>query len=119
MRITVVEKHQVAGLDERERGFNRLVEIGLAEGGYQARLRYETTLVTTDRCETGTAALSELIRLLHARGYRQLRSQLSFLDDRYLGSQEQWIEYPDPELPVGLHRAASGWLGRLRQALGL
>jgi hypothetical protein len=119
MRIAVAEKHQVAGLDERERGFNRLVEIGLSEGGYQASLRYETTLVTTDQCETGTAALSELIRLLQERGYRQLRSQLSFLDDRYLGSQEQWIEYQDPELSVGLHQATSGWLGRLRQALGL
>jgi len=119
MRITIAEKHQVAGLDERERGFNRLVEIGLAEGSYQANLRYETTLVTTDRCETQMAALGELIRLLHERGYRQLRSQRSFHNDRYLGSQEQWIEYPDPELSAGLHRAASGWLGRLRRALGL
>ncbi|MBM4121607.1 MAG: hypothetical protein FJ249_03315 [Nitrospira sp.] len=119
MRITIAEKHQVAGLDERERGFNRLVEIGLAEGSYQASLRYETTLVMTDRCETQTAALGELIRLLHERGYRQLRSQRSFRDNRYLGSQEQWIEYQDPELPGGRHRGISGWLGRLRQALGL
>jgi hypothetical protein len=119
MRITIAEKHQVAGLDERERGFNRLVEISLAEGNYQADLRYETILVTTDQCETQAAALGELIRLLHERGYRQLRSQRSFLDDRYLGSQEQWIEYPDPEPSADRHRGISGWFGRLRQALGL
>jgi hypothetical protein len=119
MRITIAEKHQVAGLDERERGFNRLVEISLAEGSYQANLRYEAILVMTGRCETQGAALDELIRLLHERGYRQLRSQRSFLDDRYLGSQEQWIEYPDPEPSAGRHRGMSGWLARLCRAFRL
>lgn len=115
---TIVEKHQVAGLDERERGFNRLIEIGQVEGGYQASLRYERTLVMTGLYETQAAALDELIVSLHERGYTQLRSRLSFRGSDYFGSQELWIEYPDP-VQAGQARGLRGWLGRLRQALRL
>ena len=98
-----VEKHQLAGLDDRERGFSRVVEIEQAEGRCRAVLRYETTLVTTDGYETRTQALAELISLLQTRGFRQLRSQLSFRENAYFGSRESWIEYPDSE-----HARSSG-----------
>lgn len=109
-----LERHQVAGLDSRERGFSRPVEIEQTESGFRALLRYETTrVVTEDRAAPGTA-LEELIRMLQAEGYSQLRSQLSFKDGTYLGSQAQWIEYPDPasEPPqaVGLLGRWLGWL---------
>lgn len=108
----VVEKHQVAGLDDRARGFARLVEIARLEGAYRASLRYETTVVVTDGAETKPAALKELIHRLQARGYTQLRSQLSFNGGTYLGSKEPWIEYPDPERPPEPGRGLFGWFRR-------
>jgi|GEM_PF-331297 len=90
------EKHQLAGVDGRERGFSRPVVFEQADGGYQAILRYETTRVATTPHDTPGAALKELIRTLQGQGYSQLRSQLSVREGTYLGSREPWIEYPDP-----------------------
>ena len=92
----IVEKHQLAGLDEHERGFNRVVELERDGGLCRAVLRYETTILVTDGCTTHADALVELIRLLHTRGFRQLRSQLSFQENIYFGNREPWIESSDP-----------------------
>lgn len=116
MQGEVVEKHQLAGLDERERGFNRQVEIAQREGAYLASFRYETTLVATDLQGAPAAALAELVRLLHERGYQQLRSRLSFRGGTYLGSQEEWIEYPAPERPGGFWK---GLIERVRRRWGV
>ncbi|MDF0674868.1 MAG: hypothetical protein P0120_11110 [Nitrospira sp.] len=91
-----LDKHQLAGLDNRERGFSRPVEFERSGEGYRAILRYETVRVTTEIHPTQDHALSSLIQTLHARGYRQLKTQMSFRDGVYLGSQELWVEYPDP-----------------------
>jgi hypothetical protein len=116
MARETTEKHQLAGLDEHERGFNRVVELERADGRCRAVLRYETTLLATSDCATPTDALDELIRLLHARGFQQLRSQLSFREHTYFGSREPWIEYPDPERSVRSFGTVlarlSGWLLR-------
>jgi hypothetical protein len=104
------EKHQLAGLDLRERGFSRPVVFELADGRYQAILRYETTRVVTTAQDTTGAALEELIRRLQGEGYSQLRSQLSVREGMYLGSQEPWIEYPDPERRT---EQQGGWMKRL------
>jgi len=100
------EKHQLAGFDARERGFSRPVVFEQTGEGYHAILRYETTHVVTTTRDSPAAALEELIRALQGQGYSQLRSQLSFRKGTYLGSQEPWIEYPDPEkqteVPAGL-----------------
>jgi hypothetical protein len=110
----IIEKHQLAGLDDHERGFNRVVELERIDGACRATLRYETTLVVTNGCETAAVALAELIRLLHLRGFQQLRSQLSFRETIYFGNREPWIEYPDPEgsvrSPVSLLARLFGWL---------
>lgn len=100
----------MAGLDTRERGFSRLVVFEQANGGYQAILRYETTRVVTTAQDTPGAALEELIRTLQEQGYSQLRSQLSVREGTYLGSQEPWIEYPDPARDA---EQQGGWLKRL------
>jgi len=104
------EKHQLAGFDARERGFSRPVVFEQADGGYHAILRYETTHVVTTAQQTPGAALEELIRMLQGQGYSQLRSQLNFRRGTYLGSQEPWIEYPDPERKP---EQEDGWLKRL------
>ena len=91
-----LDKHQLAGLDVRERGFSRPVEFEQTGEGYRAVLRYETTRVETELHPTQDEALRLLIQLLHAHGYRQLRTQMSFRGGVYLGSQEIWVEYPDP-----------------------
>ena len=116
----IVEKHQVAGVDERERGFSRLTDIERHHAGYQAVLRYETSLITSQPCDTASGALTGLILTLQAQGYSQLRSRLNFRGTEYLGSQEPWIEYPDAEprdslLPRPLEQLArrTGWIGRV------
>ena len=110
-----VEKHQLAGFDDRVRGFNRVVEIEQAGAGYRAILRYEQTVITADGHESGAAALNGLIQRLHSQGYAQLRSQMSFQGSTYLGTREPWIEYPDPNQPSLLSRLLSklfGWTSR-------
>jgi len=119
----IVEKHQVAGLDEKERGFNRQIDVERIDGGYRASLRYEQTLVETSACETPVQTVDELVRRLQDRGYAQLRSRLNFKGEAYLGTQEPWIEYPDPHapaedsegpMPEQLARR-TGWIGRVLQ----
>jgi hypothetical protein len=105
----IQEKHQLAGFDARERGFSRPIVFEQADGGYQAILRYETTRVVTTTQATPGGALEELIRMLQGQGYSQLRTQLTVLEGTYLGSQEPWIEYPDPR---GTEQEG-GWLKRL------
>jgi hypothetical protein len=107
----VIETHQLAGLDSRERGFNRPVECEAVSTGFRAILRYESERVTTEHPASTETALRELVKALHDQGYRQLRSQLSFKNGAYLGSQEPWIEYPDPP-PATV--PANGLMGRLR-----
>ena len=97
----IVEKHQLAGLDSQERGFNRVVELDRVGGAYRAVLRYESVQIVTGGCTTAAEALHALIGQLHAHGYAQLRSQMSFRGTAYCGSREPWVEYPDPERRAG------------------
>ncbi len=112
------EKHQLAGFDARERGFSRPVEFLRTAAGYQATLRYESVRIVTPEAPSPSEALRQLILLLHQQGYRQLRSQQSYRDGMYLGSQELWVEYPDPPAveQVGLIGLFFGllkkWIGR-------
>ncbi|OQW38366.1 MAG: hypothetical protein A4C66_11820 [Nitrospira sp. HN-bin3] len=116
-----LDKHQLAGLDDRERGFSRPVEFEQAGEGYRAVLRYEAVRVTTDTLPTQDQALTVLIQSLHAQGYRQLKTQLSFRNGLYLGSQELWVEYPDPPQaepqPSGFLQKIKDWF-RPRPANG-
>lgn len=107
------DKHQLAGLDNRERGFSRPVELQAEGDGYRAILRYEDVRMTTDPRSTQAEALTALIQSLQAQGYRQLKTQLSFRNGVYLGSQELWVEYPDPPQaepqPSGLLQKIKDW----------
>jgi len=93
----LVEKHQLGGLDNKGRGFNRVVELEQEGERYRALFRYEAGTLAADGCESIARALADLVNVLHATGFTQLRSQLSFRGGAYLGSREPWIEYPDPE----------------------
>lgn len=114
----LLDKHQLAGFDPRERGFTRSVEFEAVASGYRAVLRYETVRITTEPCETQDAALLALVALLHQQGYRQLRSQKSFHQGTYLGSRELWIEYPDPPARPHWRGALARLLSRLGAGLG-
>lgn len=109
------QKYQLAGIDDRERGFNRQVEISSRDTQYQAVLRYERLRVDGEPYDSEEKALLALIKTLHSRGYTQLRTQLIFRGDQYLGSQEMWVDYPDPE-PVQTPHV--GFLDRIRMVLG-
>ena len=104
-----IEKHQLAGLDPQERGFNRPVVLEPREGGYCAVLRYEGVRVMAGADSSQALALRALIGHLQGQGYRQLRTQLSFRGFEYLGSREPWVEYPEPVLPT------EGWWAHLKR----
>lgn len=116
MSDEAVERHQLAGFDDRERGFNRPVECEPTAAGFRAVLRYEAARVTAEHPVSATRALEELVRTLHQQGYRELRSQLSFKHGVYLGSQELWIQYPDPacvqESSQGVWQRLLHWMHR-------
>ncbi|HET9962934.1 MAG TPA: hypothetical protein VFQ34_11405 [Nitrospiraceae bacterium] len=99
MSDAVGEKHQVAGFDDQARGFNRPVEFLITPNGCRAVLRYEKKRILSPDASGSTEALRQLIAVLQGEGYRQLRSQQSYRNGTYLGSQEPWIEYPDPPAP--------------------
>ncbi|ALA58479.1 hypothetical protein [Nitrospira moscoviensis] len=103
------DRYQLAGFDHKERGFSRPVELEPEEAGYRAVLRYETLRLATEVCRGQDEALHRLIRQLHAEGYRRLRTQMTFRSGQYLGSQEPWVEYPDPP-PAP---QANGWWVKL------
>ena len=107
-----LDKHQLAGLDARERGFSRPVAFEQVGDGYRAILCYESILRETEPHSTQDGALYMLIQILHADGYRQLRTQMSFRNGIYLGSQELWVEYSDPQPEPereGLLAKIAGW----------
>jgi hypothetical protein len=108
-----IEKYQLAGLDERQRGFSRPVDLHGDGASYRATFRYETVVLHGERCQATESALREMIRLLQRRGYTQLKSQLSFRGGQYLGNQEPWIEYPDDAEPAEEPVRVPGWLRRV------
>ena len=73
-----LDKHQLAGLDARERGFSRPVVFEQVGEVYRAILRYETILLETEPHSTQDDALRMLIQTLQSQGYRQLRTQMAF-----------------------------------------
>jgi len=91
--------YQIAGLDDRERGFNRQAPVTTSSEGVQLQLWYETFQIMVGPVPTEEQALQELIRELHQRGYSQLRHQRLLEGERYLGSQEARVDYPDPPPP--------------------
>ncbi|MBX3335832.1 MAG: hypothetical protein KF876_17000 [Nitrospira sp.] len=108
-----LDKHQLAGLDDRVRGFSRPVEFEPVGEGYRAILRYETLRILTEAHPSQQEALIILIHTLQSQGYRQLKTQMSYRDGVYLGSQELWVEYPDPPQPepsqTGLWAKVMSW----------
>jgi hypothetical protein len=113
---TAQDTYQLAGLDSRERGFSRPVEVRQEDQRYRASLRYEATRIVTAPGDTQEAALQLLVATLHEQGYRQLKTQITFRSGTYLGSQESWVEYPDPPLAgrrgAGLVAAIRNWFHR-------
>ncbi|MBL8072148.1 MAG: hypothetical protein JNM35_13745, partial [Nitrospira sp.] len=102
------------GCDARERGVNRPVDVVRTASGDLATWRYETTHIVTPEAPSAGEALQQLITTLQQQGYTQLRSQQSYRDGIYLGSQELWVEYPDRQAApeVGLLGLLKKWLGR-------
>jgi hypothetical protein len=120
MQKEIIEKYQIAGLDERLRGFSRLLEMEAAGDRRRAVFRYEQTLLETPECDTSREALDEVARLLRDRGFSQLRVRLDFRGETYLGTQEPWVDYPDPEGIEPAHGLVSeqlarrsGWIGKV------
>jgi hypothetical protein len=108
--------YHIAGLDDRERGFNRQAQVIAQGAAYQARLRYEALQIEVESVDTEERALQRLIHVLQERGYSQLRTQRIFHGEQYLGNQELWVEYPDPELP---DVQPVSWFMRIRGFLGI
>ncbi|RMH33620.1 MAG: hypothetical protein D6690_11770 [Nitrospirae bacterium] len=108
--------YQLSGVDDRERGFTRQVRVKRIGERYQAVLSYEKFRIEGQAADSEEAAMQTLIQALHARGYTQIRTQLIFRADRYLGSQEPWREYADPRTRAG-RNIVWGWMTRWLQRL--
>jgi len=113
MPQAALDKHQLAGLDDRERGFSRPIEFEREGEDYRAVLRYESILISTGPAPSQDVALFSLVQSLQSQGYRQLKTQTSFRNGLYLGSQELWVEYPDPphveQKPSGVIAKLLSW----------
>jgi|CXWL01.1.fsa_nt_gi hypothetical protein len=122
MARQIVEKHQISGVDDQCRGFSRSAELECQESRYLATFRYETVVLDTETYSTPQEALNALIETLTTRGYRQLKSRLSFRGSEYFGSQELWVDYVDSidsegesviETPTEQRAWRSGWIERV------
>lgn len=115
MARDLIARHQLSGVDERDRGFSRQVVIEQVDGQYLASLRYESTVVATGVVDDETSALLELVETLQRMGYGQLQTQRSFSGGTYLGTREACVEYPDPERSdqVADSDGILGWIRRL------
>ena len=107
-----INTYQLAGMDDRERGFNRQVKVSASKGVSRAVIQYEALRMEGPPGETEETALGHLIQMLQQRGYTQLRTQLIFRGDRYLGSQELWREYPDPDPSADSSEGPFRWIRR-------
>ena len=115
MKSIAQDSYQLAGIDPRERGFSRPVNLVHEDDRYRAFLRYETTRLVTEPADSQETALHLLVGTLHQQGYRQLKTQVSFRNGTYLGSTESWVEYPDPvpvSQPTGLMASIRHWFHR-------
>lgn len=113
MATTPQQTYQLAGLDPRERGFSRPVEVVSVDRQYRAILRYEAARIVTEAASQD-AALERLIAALQRQGYRQLKTQISFRDGTYLGSRDPWTEYADPPPRSTFFAALRSWFQRHR-----
>ncbi len=91
----MLNRYQLSGFDDRDRGFTRDIELRQSDGQFLAVFRYEHVRIATGPHETERAALLNLIQQLQKNGYTFLRSRLHFRGDQYLGNQEPWEAHPD------------------------
>jgi len=94
----ITERHQIEGQDERQRVFNRLVDIQRVEKGYKAIFHYEGLTFETEAFRTIDDALRDLVSQLQRSGFSNLRTRLNFRGPRYLAEREPWMNYPDGAL---------------------
>lgn len=90
-----LEVHQLEGLDDRRRVFNRHVDLHRMENGYVANFYYEGQSYSSDPQPTMKKALGQLVERLHPLGFKALRSRLNFQGRRYLAEREPWVDYPN------------------------
>jgi len=99
----VVERHQIEGQDERQRVFNRLVDILRVEKGYKAVFHYEGLNFETDPSRTIEETIQNLIAKLRKSGCSNLRTRLNFRGPRYLAEREPWVIFQEPALQETTH----------------
>ncbi|HEY5649237.1 MAG TPA: hypothetical protein VLB09_08770 [Nitrospiria bacterium] len=93
----IIERHQIEGLDERRRVFNRLTDIQREDKGYSALFHYEGLTFKTPPSRTIEATLEVLIGQLREKGFSNLRTRLNFRGKRYFAEREAWVVHQDPE----------------------
>lgn len=91
----VIEIHQLEGQDDRDRVFNRRIEVARVEKGYRGAFHYEGITVETEPKRTISDCLVDLVGRLQQLGFHRLRSRVNFRGQRYLAEREPWVDYPD------------------------
>lgn len=93
----IIEIHQLEGQDDRDRVFNRRIEVHRSDKGYRAMFHYEGLTLESEPKRTVSDCLIELVGRLQEIGFHRLRSKLNFRGQRYLAEREPWFDYPDPD----------------------
>lgn len=88
-----IEIHQIEGMDEHLRVFNRHVDILRSDEGYLANFNYEGTFLSGGPKPTIRESLDDLVRRMRETGYSGLRSRINFRGKRYLAEAEPWVNY--------------------------
>ena len=99
-----MERHQIEGLDERRRVFNRMADFTRTDKGYTATFFYEGLTFESAAARTIEETMRNLIGRLQAAGLSHLRTRLNFRRQRYLAEREPWLNHPD----ANSREAASG-----------
>ncbi len=91
----IIEIHQLEGQDDRDRVFNRRIELFRTEKGYRAVFHYEGITIESSAMRTVSDSLLEIVSRLQKLGFHRLRTRLNFRGQRYLAETEPWADYPD------------------------
>lgn len=95
LKNTVVEKHQLEGIDPSDRYFNRSVLVKRVDRGYTGKIMYEALEVESGTHPTIAGAIKEVVDKLQNFGFTKMRTRLNFKGQKYLAEKESWVDYAD------------------------
>jgi hypothetical protein len=95
--MTPIEIHQLEGFDPQARSFNRNVDVYRSEKGFSCRFQYEGFTAESGLFVTIPDALTDIVKKIHEKGFRNVRTRINFRGKRYFAERQAWVDYGDPQ----------------------